>query len=47
MPQYPGILGQDHVELVECVYQRLQEARSIAAVQGYSHLLRGYAISTQ
>ena len=30
----PGILGQDHVEPVERLYQRLQKARSGAAVQG-------------
>jgi hypothetical protein len=31
-PQYPECSAQDHVELVERLHQRLQEARSCAAV---------------
>ncbi len=30
-----GVLGPDRVELIECLYQRLQEARSHSTIQGH------------
>jgi hypothetical protein len=30
-----GLLAAHHVELVECVYQRVQEARSDSTIQSY------------
>jgi hypothetical protein len=37
-PAVPGILGQEHVELIECVYQRFQGSRSHSTVQGTAKL---------